>query len=153
MSLVLNHHRSSPSSKFGFVCRSMILSRRANDDDSRDGFAKWPFMTTHTWGEYPQGTWTLEVSLTRAYAGQGALFTGLPTLRQVAYQHYILPQVSLSIYSCIFFIRYITFGAYFIKKQYNKIYFIFIILACKPCRGLVVWLYVVLSYFTFRSHF
>ncbi|GBP13448.1 Neuroendocrine convertase 2 [Eumeta japonica] len=40
--------------------RSMILSRRANDDDSRDGFTKWPFMTTHTWGEYPQGTWTLE---------------------------------------------------------------------------------------------
>lgn len=41
--------------------RSMILSKRPNDDDSRDGFTKWPFMTTHTWGEYPQGTWTLEV--------------------------------------------------------------------------------------------
>lgn len=40
----------------------MILSRRANDDDHRDGFTKWPFMTTHTWGEYPQGTWILEVS-------------------------------------------------------------------------------------------
>lgn len=39
----------------------MILSKRQNDDDSRDGFSKWPFMTTHTWGEYPQGTWTLEV--------------------------------------------------------------------------------------------
>lgn len=42
--------------------RSMILSRRRNDDDMRDGFTKWPFMTTHTWGEYPQGTWLLEVS-------------------------------------------------------------------------------------------
>jgi proprotein convertase subtilisin/kexin type 2 len=42
--------------------RSMILSRRSNDDDHRDGFTKWPFMTTHTWGEYPQGTWLLEVS-------------------------------------------------------------------------------------------
>ncbi|XP_031845673.1 prohormone processing protease amontillado [Nomia melanderi] len=41
--------------------RSMILSRRINDDDHRDGFTKWPFMTTHTWGEYPQGTWLLEV--------------------------------------------------------------------------------------------
>lgn len=41
--------------------RSMILSRRANDDDHRDGFTKWPFMATHTWGEYPQGVWTLEV--------------------------------------------------------------------------------------------
>ncbi|XP_055381042.1 neuroendocrine convertase 2 [Condylostylus longicornis] len=40
--------------------RSMILSRRANDDDYRDGFTKWPFMTTHTWGEYPHGTWKLE---------------------------------------------------------------------------------------------
>lgn len=39
----------------------MILSRRVNDNDHRDGFTKWPFMTTHTWGEYPQGTWTLEV--------------------------------------------------------------------------------------------
>lgn len=42
--------------------RSMILSKRANDDDHRDGFTKWPFMTTHTWGEYPHGTWKLEVS-------------------------------------------------------------------------------------------
>jgi Proprotein convertase P-domain len=42
--------------------RSMILSRRPNDDDRRDGFTKWPFMTTHTWGEYPQGQWLLEVS-------------------------------------------------------------------------------------------
>ncbi|CAL8111481.1 unnamed protein product [Orchesella dallaii] len=41
--------------------RSMILSRRPNDDDRHDGFVKWPFMTTHTWGEYPKGTWTLEV--------------------------------------------------------------------------------------------
>lgn len=46
----------------GNYSRSMILSRRVNDDDSRDGFTKWPFMTTHTWGEYPQGTWLLEVN-------------------------------------------------------------------------------------------
>ena len=38
----------------------MILSRRPNDDDHRDGFTKWPFMTTHTWGENPRGTWQLE---------------------------------------------------------------------------------------------
>jgi len=43
----------------------MILSRRVNDDDHRDGFTKWPFMTTHTWGEYPQGTWMLEVNIAR----------------------------------------------------------------------------------------
>lgn len=45
-----------------FVCRSMILSKRVNDDDRRDGFTRWPFMTTHAWGEYPQGDWLLEVS-------------------------------------------------------------------------------------------
>lgn len=50
---------------FIFIFRSMILSRRANDDDHRDGFTKWPFMTTHTWGEYPKGTWLLEVSRLR----------------------------------------------------------------------------------------
>ncbi|KAG9509786.1 Neuroendocrine convertase 2, partial [Fragariocoptes setiger] len=41
--------------------RSMILNRRANDDDHRNGFVRWPFMTTQTWGENPHGTWTLEV--------------------------------------------------------------------------------------------
>jgi proprotein convertase subtilisin/kexin type 2 len=41
--------------------RSMILSRRPNDDDHHDGFTKWPFMTTHTWGENPRGVWKLEV--------------------------------------------------------------------------------------------
>lgn len=40
--------------------RSMILSRRPNDDDRHDGFTKWPFMTTHTWGENPRGIWRLE---------------------------------------------------------------------------------------------
>ena len=42
--------------------RSMILSNRPHDDDGRDGFTKWPFMTSHTWAEYPIGKWTLEVS-------------------------------------------------------------------------------------------
>ena len=44
----------------------MILSTRPNDDDSRDGFTKWPFMTTHTWAEYPRGKWTLEVYILAA---------------------------------------------------------------------------------------
>ncbi|KAH9497819.1 Neuroendocrine convertase 2 [Dermatophagoides farinae] len=42
--------------------KSMILSRRPNDDDGHDGFVKWPFMTTHTWGENPRGVWRLEVA-------------------------------------------------------------------------------------------
>ena len=39
----------------------MILSTRPNDEDSHDGFTKWPFMTTHPWAEYPRGKWSLEV--------------------------------------------------------------------------------------------
>jgi proprotein convertase subtilisin/kexin type 2 len=38
---------------------TMILSRRPKDDDSKDGFTNWPFMTTHTWGEHPKGKWRL----------------------------------------------------------------------------------------------
>jgi proprotein convertase subtilisin/kexin type 2 len=41
--------------------RTMILSRRPKDDDSKDGFTNWPFMTTHTWGENPRGKWRLLV--------------------------------------------------------------------------------------------
>ena len=48
--------------------RSMILSTRPNDDDSRDGFTKWPFMTTHTWAEYPRGKWSLEVGFKNNYS-------------------------------------------------------------------------------------
>lgn len=42
---------------------SMILSQRPNDDDDKNGFTRWPFMTTHTWAEVSQGTWTLDVVL------------------------------------------------------------------------------------------
>jgi proprotein convertase subtilisin/kexin type 2 len=41
--------------------RSMILNRRPFDDDNKNGFVRWPFMTTHTWGENPRGKWKLEV--------------------------------------------------------------------------------------------
>ncbi|KAK2708097.1 neuroendocrine convertase 2-like [Artemia franciscana] len=59
----LEMHLTSP-----MKTRSMILSRRPNDDDARDGFTKWPFMTTHTWGEDPRGTWTLEVKFNSGQA-------------------------------------------------------------------------------------
>jgi len=52
--------------------RSMILSDRPNDDDGRDGFTKWPFMTTHTWAEYPRGRWTLEVN----FLDDGPVYSG-----------------------------------------------------------------------------
>ena len=43
------------------MVRSLILSNRPDDEDSTDGFIKWPFMTTQCWGEDPKGVWTLEV--------------------------------------------------------------------------------------------
>jgi len=30
-------------------------------DFSNTGYTDWPFMTVHTWGEDPHGTWTLEI--------------------------------------------------------------------------------------------
>lgn len=39
----------------------MILSQRPNDDDNKNGFTRWPFMTTHTWAELSRGTWTLDI--------------------------------------------------------------------------------------------
>ncbi|CAL8104047.1 unnamed protein product [Calicophoron daubneyi] len=42
---------------------SMLLRRRPKDLDSVRGFTKWPFMTTHTWGENPRGKWRLKVAL------------------------------------------------------------------------------------------
>ncbi|KAF5399923.1 Prohormone and neuropeptide processing protease [Paragonimus heterotremus] len=42
---------------------SMLLRRRPHDADSLRGFTKWPFMTTHTWGENPRGIWRLTVLL------------------------------------------------------------------------------------------
>jgi proprotein convertase subtilisin/kexin type 2 len=51
--------------------RSMILSERPNDDDNQDGFTKWPFMTTHTWAEYPRGKWSLELEFVPGQPQQG----------------------------------------------------------------------------------
>lgn len=53
--------------------RSMILSTRPNDEDGRDGFTKWPFMTTHTWAEYPRGKWTLEARFNGKQMNEGFL--------------------------------------------------------------------------------
>eukprot|EP00091_Calanus_sinicus_P002997 TRINITY_DN1313_c0_g1_i18.p1 TRINITY_DN1313_c0_g1~~TRINITY_DN1313_c0_g1_i18.p1 ORF type:complete len:672 (-),score=142.35 TRINITY_DN1313_c0_g1_i18:265-2280(-) len=57
--------------------RSMILSERPNDDDNQDGFTKWPFMTTHTWAEYPRGKWSLELTFIDGPHKQDTLESGL----------------------------------------------------------------------------
>ena len=38
-----------------------ILLAQRRQDYSSSGFTDWEFMSTHTWGEDPQGTWTLEI--------------------------------------------------------------------------------------------
>nr|XP_032829914.1 neuroendocrine convertase 1-like [Petromyzon marinus] len=38
-----------------------LLAERERDA-SRDGFKGWPFMSVHTWGENPVGTWTLTIT-------------------------------------------------------------------------------------------
>uniref|UniRef100_A0A7E4VXU8 Neuroendocrine convertase 2 n=1 Tax=Panagrellus redivivus TaxID=6233 RepID=A0A7E4VXU8_PANRE len=53
--------------------RTMILSRRPKDDDSKDGFTNWPFMTTHTWGENPRGKWRLVVRFQGKTPNRGTL--------------------------------------------------------------------------------
>lgn len=53
--------------------KSILLSRRPRDDDSKVGFDKWPFMTTHTWGEDPRGTWVLEVGFQSEEPQRGVL--------------------------------------------------------------------------------
>jgi len=40
--------------------RSTLLHNRPSDF-SNSGFTNWPFMTTHCWGESPNGKWTLEI--------------------------------------------------------------------------------------------
>lgn len=40
--------------------RSTLLAQRPNDQ-AEQGFRNWPFMTVHSWGEEPNGSWTLEV--------------------------------------------------------------------------------------------
>lgn len=53
--------------------KSILLSRRPRDDDSKVGFDKWPFMTTHTWGEDARGTWTLELGFVGSTPQKGVL--------------------------------------------------------------------------------
>lgn len=53
--------------------KSMILSKRPHDDDSRDGFTKWPFMTTHTWAENPRGKWKIEAQFNSEQLREGVI--------------------------------------------------------------------------------
>lgn len=60
----LQIHLTSPANT-----RATLLARRPHDV-SRAGFDSWPFMSVHTWGETPFGTWELEIHNEGRYLGQ-----------------------------------------------------------------------------------
>ena len=41
---------------------SVLLPKRPADYVNSEGYYNWPFMTRHSWGESPRGTWTLTLS-------------------------------------------------------------------------------------------
>lgn len=55
--------------------RSTLLTRRPRDT-STEGFNEWAFMTTHNWGEYSLGTWTLEIVNDGATCKYWGVFVG-----------------------------------------------------------------------------
>lgn len=49
--------------------KSTLLAKRPHDV-SKAGFNQWPFMSVHTWGERPHGTWKLEIHNEGRYFGK-----------------------------------------------------------------------------------
>lgn len=41
---------------------STVLLAERERDRSPNGFKNWDFMSVHTWGENPIGTWTLRIA-------------------------------------------------------------------------------------------
>jgi len=78
---------------------SMILSKRPKDDDSMDGFTKWPFMTTHSWAENPRGTWQLIVIFDSDIPQQGELFEWTLMLHGTLTSPYLSQTVSMDRHS------------------------------------------------------
>nr|XP_050854498.1 furin-like protease 1 isoform X1 [Vespula vulgaris] len=52
--------------------KSTLLAKRPHDV-SKAGFNQWPFMSVHTWGERPHGTWKLEIHNEGRYFGRATL--------------------------------------------------------------------------------
>ncbi|XP_019699116.2 furin-like protease 1, isoforms 1/1-X/2 isoform X2 [Harpegnathos saltator] len=52
--------------------KSTLLAKRPHDV-SKAGFSQWPFMSVHTWGERPHGTWRLEIHNEGRYLGRATL--------------------------------------------------------------------------------
>ncbi|XP_030762286.1 furin-like protease 1, isoforms 1/1-X/2 isoform X1 [Sitophilus oryzae] len=52
--------------------RVTLLAHRDNDN-SRSGFSYWPFMSVHSWGESPLGTWKLKIHNNGRLMGRATL--------------------------------------------------------------------------------
>lgn len=52
--------------------RSTLLPKRGRDYSDK-GFHNWEFLSTHSWGEVPQGTWILEIKNTGSKSNKGHL--------------------------------------------------------------------------------
>ncbi|XP_066585084.1 furin-like protease kpc-1 isoform X2 [Prorops nasuta] len=63
----LQIHLTSPQGT-----KSTLLAKRPHDV-SKAGFTEWPFMSVHTWGERPHGTWKLEIHNEGRYLGRATL--------------------------------------------------------------------------------
>ncbi|XP_039301948.1 furin-like protease 1, isoforms 1/1-X/2 isoform X1 [Solenopsis invicta] len=63
----LQIHLTSPQGT-----KSTLLAKRPHDI-SKAGFSQWPFMSVHTWGERPHGTWKLEIHNEGRYLGRATL--------------------------------------------------------------------------------
>lgn len=40
---------------------AVLLTKRQNDIDHKDGIQNWPFVSVHTWGENPSGMWKIKI--------------------------------------------------------------------------------------------
>ncbi len=80
----------------------MILSERPNDDDSQDGFTKWPFMTTHTWAEYPRSV-SLYSNITNLEGDKKAMgLSVLINIYTVGVQFHTFNLLRSTVHNCFF---------------------------------------------------
>lgn len=65
--------------------KSTLLAKRPHDI-SKAGFNQWPFMSVHTWGERPHGTWKLEIHNEGRYQGKSIVsdFLFLPSIAYIS---------------------------------------------------------------------
>lgn len=101
--------------------RSLLLSKRPLDSDDTNGFHKWPFMTTHKWGEKTRGTWKLEILFnTREKETTGEFFEWVLLLHGTKEQPYT-SQTALNERSKLAVVKNIHANDFVDKEKYAEI--------------------------------